>query len=845
MKAVKLYLLAGSAVAAMASPAAAQSEYGPNIVVPTAQEISGSGEGDIVVTARRREETLQDVPQTISAVTDQTLAKLNITSFNDIQRVVPGLQLTAGQSSAGLTLRGVSHTQSTAASPTVQFYLNDAPGRISNAYDIGQIEVLRGPQGTLRGKSAPSGSITVTTKRPNLNEVGGYVSMTGTALGNVNVQGAVSLPIIHDVLALRLAGNLDDNDVDGVHSAAIGLNPHQRGTSLRATLQFEPSSTFNATIIYQRDRSNTVSFQQVAGPGRGTNGPVITPGDRLGVTEDASRGRGELDFVIGKAELRFGGQKLSYVGSYRQGPSNSFTPQDVGNLLPGYEYYQQVFQDGRSMSHELRLESEDRIAGIFDYTVGGFYSRDKNVAQVDLQAAAFLAGAFGRPGTPPVAGPPNPRYILPTRISIGTNIDKELSFFGSVTAHLGARTELTAGGRYIISKLDDTTQIATGSAYSGFTNPLIPSPAFCAFLPGVPAGTAASPVYTGLPTVCDVPVNASIVQTLRNKTTDKPFIFNISASHHFSDNLLAYATVGSSFRPGPASVGLTSLSECCSAPSPIRLAGISDLVFHVPEKSTSYEIGLKASALDKRLRINVAVYRQNFKNYFFYTQPTYFLNVTNPVDPVPTASVSQFGFTANADAQVTGVDFDASFQVTPSWNLAVGVSWANAKLKNALIPCNDGNFDGTPDAIVPTAAGFFAHNIIVARCASNAAINRTPKWNATVQTEYIQPISHQVDGFVRGNFVYYPDNPNSSQGFVTQSYFMADLYAGIRAPNGAWEVAVFAKNATGTNRILSYNSVDVEPGAVTGTFGPSGYSQASFTPRREVGLNVRYAFGSR
>jgi iron complex outermembrane recepter protein len=110
------------------------------------------------------------------------------------------------------TVRGVNFdTNSSGSNATVQFYLNDAvisAGFLQQTmFDVGQIEVLRGPQGTLRGIAAPSGSITVTTRRPDLNEFGGYVTGTVNTIGGINANGAVNVPVIKDILAVRVAAS--------------------------------------------------------------------------------------------------------------------------------------------------------------------------------------------------------------------------------------------------------------------------------------------------------------------------------------------------------------------------------------------------------------------------------------------------------------------------------------------------------------------------------------------------------------------------------------------------------------------------------------------------------------
>lgn len=840
-------VLSGTAVwtIAAATPCRAQDGMG------STREVSPP---DIVVTARRKSEVLQDVPQTINAVTSETIEKLRINNASDIQQVVPGISLESSTSGSGAfgsssSIRGVPTFLLSNATPVVQFYMNEAPtGRgpeaTSSLFDIGQIEVLKGPQGTLRGRSAPVGSITVTTRDPSMTEIGGYANMSGSHLGNVNVQGAIGIPLINDVLALRLAGVIDRTDANGVTSANNPIEPKSNTEAWRATLRFEPATNFNASIMFQRQTRRTRTFDQVAGAGNGVNGPAIGPSDRLGITDEPSTSTGHTNYLVGNAEWFFADQKLSYVGSYRDGSSVSMAVQDRANVIPGYEWHQTTHTPAKEMSHELRLSSDERIAGIFDYTVGAFFDREWSQPTVE-GTAAFLSGAFGRPGQAPIRATPNTRYSLANYVDIHTN-NKELSFFGSLTAHLGDDTELTAGGRYIHSRRDEAFSISTGPGFNAITNPLIPSPAFCGFLPGVPAGTAASPVYTGSPAVCDIPIAGRTIQELTNKVTYDPFIYNLSISHKFTPDLLVYATTGTSFRTAGASIGIQGVTTCCSAPSTADLGSFNDLIFHSPEKSTAYELGFKASFLDRRASLNVAVFRQKFKGFIYLAQSARYLSVSDPTNPAG-GSVSSYEFTTNADAKVTGFDIEASFRPSRRWTVSAGFSWARAKLTNALIPCNDGNFDGVPDTIVPTVSDFINAGTMVARCRSSDSISRTPLWNLNLQSEYQLPISDKTDGFIRGNFNLYPDNPNASEGYVVQSYSLLNLFAGVRSADGNWEVSIFANNILKTQEVLAKNSVSLlSSGGVSNFFpGSSGYNAIAYTPRREVGVNVRYAFGSR
>lgn len=843
-------LLAGAAAIACASPALAQTSAAARA---SAEGLSDDGNA-IIVTARRRDETLQDVPQTVNAVSSETIQKLRINNASDIATIVPGLSIEGSSSGSGgfgssSGIRGVPTFLNSNASPIVQFYLNDAttgngPEVTQALFDIGQIEVLKGPQGTLRGRSAPSGAITITTKRPDLDQVGGFLNMSGTDKGNVNVQAAVGVPLIPGVLALRLAGAVDHNDGSGVTSANAGRDPYVRSEALRGTLLFQPSPDFTASVMYQRLWRNSQSFTQLIGPGNGTNGPAIAAGDRLGITDGANRSSSKTDFVVGQIDWRFAGQKLSYVGSYRKGEANGRSPQDVANVLPGIEYYQTTNTPTEAFSHELRLSSEERIADIFDYTVGAFYN--KETAQPTVSGVAqFLTGAFGRPGAPAVRDPLD-RYTLRTAISIDP-VSIEKSVFGTVTAHIGGSTELSAGGRFIEFKRRDRYSLGLVGGFNALNNPtggFLSCAALGALSPQL-AGAVPSPVYTGNPSVCDLPIPSRTLQDVDRRSKFTPFVYNVSLSHKFSPDFMVYGTVGTAFRSAGPQIGITSLTTCCTQIGGPDLGTIDDLIFHGQEKSTTYEIGFKSTFFDNRVRLNVALFKQKFDNYFFLTQSTRYLSVTTGL---AAANVSSSEFTADADAKVKGIDVEAGFQIIPGWSLDLGFSWSKAQLDNALIPCNDGNFDGTVDNIVPTVQGFIDAGVIVARCRSSESIARTPRWNLTAQSEYSTPISGAVDGFLRGNFVYYPDNPNSSQGFVIDKYSLLNLFAGVRSPDNAWEVSLFANNVLNTQQVLSINPVaPVSSGNVAAVFGrpASGYQQIAYTPRREFGLLVRYAFGSR
>jgi iron complex outermembrane receptor protein len=801
--------LAGASVLAMTTSAQAQTSAAPAASAPAEEATLG----EIVVTARRKSESLQEVPQTVNAVTADTLQKLNIKRFEDVQSVVPGLSLTSANNgfSAAASLRGVTFDVTTGAQPTVALYLNDAPVQalflFQSLFDIGQVEVLKGPQGTNRGISAPSGAITVANHKPDLSEFGGYIDATGTDQHGRNVNGALNLPIIKDVLAVRGAVSLDQNDFDGVTSIHSGIRPSQKTTAERFAVSFEPSDVLNANVTYQHMDHNFLGFTQVSGPGSGaitypanvtpsgfpaSVNPPIDAKDRLSVQDGAHDIRQHFDVVTAQIDSRLFGQHLSYVGSYQHQKLNINNAQDTGNLLPGIEVYQPQNTVQTQTTQEVRVASDPSPGRFFDYTVGAFYNWQENNGHVSAPGP-LLPGAFGPSLTAIDLGAYNPKYQVPVGIDIPSSL-QETSLFGSVTLHLPWNTELSGGVRHIWSVASSQTLISTG------------------------AGT----INIGTGDI--VVVQPAIASNFTSHTSETPNIYNVSLSHHFTRDLLVYANTGTAFRPPVTSIGIT--GDLANSPDPL----LHSLSFHPAERSRSYEVGFKSTWLDGRARLNASVFQQTFTNLTIYIPGISYWNTV-------AGATNNFNFTASVDAKVTGFDVDTAFQITPEWNVSAEMSYADGKVRGSQVPCN------IPGAVLsPTN--------LISFCPGGSS-SRLPLWNATFTSEYTRPVTDTMDGFVRLLGSYYPENKNRAEpDFTVGSYSQINFYLGVRSHDGAWEASVFARNAFNTQRAtdIQQNQLDLNTPLST-AFSPlnhdSGYFSTSMTPRREVGVNVHYAFGSR
>jgi iron complex outermembrane receptor protein len=811
-----------------------------------AQAEAGTAENleEIIITARRRSEALEDVPQTVNAVSAADVQKLNLQNLKDISGVVPGLTIVSTSSGFGdnNTLRGVSFNPITGSQNTVAFYLNDiwVTNNFVNTsnFDVGQIEVLRGPQGTLRGEPAPSGSLTITTHRPDLEQFGGYATVTGAEYNSFNENAAVNLPIIPSKLAVRLAGVADDNHYNGVKSLFNSDPPYDHTYGGRASVRFEPIDSVEANVMYQHIFNHLQSYTQVQGPGASGgvnpnapanyNGPAIGPFYLRGVQSYPNENYTTTDIVTGQLDWHVLGQLVSYDGSYWKYQLTSGSTTDAAHQAPGIGPANQIprpslstptpfFSDELTQTDELRIASETPIFGFLDYTAGFFYRNSRDAVDV-VQLASFLGGSFGAPQAAPNPFIYNPKYTLNLIIQSPTN-EKEHSEFLNLTFHLPHDTELAVGGRYLTYKK------------SGFTEgTLLTNGTFIAV--ALPLNCSALGFTSTYPGACDIPGKLAIKNTsaLPNTPQNLPvndWIYNFSLSHKLNQNLLVYVNSGSSWRPPSTAVGIF---NAANDPE------LTSLLHVKPEKSYSFEGGFKLTFLDNRARVNIAYYHQQFDGFIYYGLPTLYLDDNGSGNP----TVNPFGFTSNPNAVVNGVDLDSAFQFTRQWSFNLAASYSNGHLTGSSIPCSPPSGGTTPAAFPPGTHIFL--------CPSHASLSTAPNLTVTPTTEYDLPVPNtRFNAFIRGLYTFYGRNPHASQFYVTPSYGLFNLYAGLRSPDGAWEASVFAKNAFNTQRILntSLGNPAINASTLNTMFGSSGYYDVAITPRQQFGLTATYSFGSR
>lgn len=214
---------------------------------------------DIVVTARRKSESAQTVPVSITAVGGEDIQKLGLQTTGDLQRLVPGVILNGAgsMSNTTYTIRGQGKAVTGPGLPSVITYLNEVPlppiGSFTPTFDLDNVQVLKGPQGTLFGRNTTGGAVLVYTRTPSY-DFEGYVQAD---VGNYNkhsFQGAVNIPIIADKLAIRLSADRERNKgfTSNISTGHRQDNLHM--DALRASILFEPTDTIKNTLVVDHTR---------------------------------------------------------------------------------------------------------------------------------------------------------------------------------------------------------------------------------------------------------------------------------------------------------------------------------------------------------------------------------------------------------------------------------------------------------------------------------------------------------------------------------------------------------------------------------------------------------------
>lgn len=763
---------------------------------------------EIVVTATRRTELLKNVPMAVDALSANELSKKQIFDFKDIDKLAPGLVLenSDGRSNTA-TLRGIAFNPDSGTLPTVDIYFNDvqadAQTLFTAFYDIDQIEVLRGPQGLLRGSTSPAGAITLNTHTPSLTSYEGYVKATGSDQDAYRFEGAVSVPVVQDKLGVRVAAMGDQNNNNAVHNVTRNADSQGNTASGRISVNFQPTDNLKGLLTYQYLYADNIVFPQVIGRGGavygayGTIFPAKAPlavnggpasiGDRYSVVPGANEFSNRTHFLTLKTSYDIGDDTLALNAGYQDSLLSQDRSLNIGNVPAGYLYHQNVHTPYDTMSVEIRYLSNGRE--FWNYMIGADLIRALNPVQVQQQNDQFIT-SYKPSATANLSFLPQYSQI-PVDVAIFIpDQSTHYSFFGSSSFQFTDDLKLDMGLRYQIYRThqqSNLTVVAQGATVVSNLATILP-----------PGDVRTYHAFTG----------------------------GVDLTYKLTPDQNVYVSYGHSFRPGVSAVGVTAQLD-------------NSIILTQGETSDAFEVGIKGSWLNHRLNFNGDAFYQHFNGYVSRTVDNinYSSTRTGAID-------GSLGLNFNGDVIATGIEGDLNAVITPGWDVGIKASWVNSQFDKAQVPCN--LYRGG-SAYVPVGQQ-------IAYCPSNGRIAETPKFHLTLQSEYDFDVG-SYQPFISGLMTYQPGWHSSVVNYDYDDLPTVNLYAGVRNQDAGWDFTFFVKNLFDTQRIKSISATTAQQAAsavlgytnpanqlAAGTPLDSGYYPVVVSLPREVGVTLQYRF---
>lgn len=438
------------------SPVLAQAPAAPSVQIE-----------EIIVTARKREERLQDVPVAVTAFSPAFLARNDITGFQSLDGRAPNLLLQQNAALPGATIayiRGVGQDDSTfTAEQGVGLYVDNIiiprlAGTVFDFLDPERIEVLRGPQGTLYGRNSTTGAIKISSRRPSLDEIDATVQLTTGSLARFDARASVSLPLVKDELAIRLDYVHRQNRSFYRDLATVNRIKHPNSLNrdgVRGSLLWQPAGDFHlyATIDYTLDTSGILLGTPILA---GTPTRVFPLGDVFNTTHTLPNNhRTETGGAMVEMGYDLGAVELKSVTGYRRlyQPLNvDFYPSIPGVIAPAT-----VTQTMRQQQFSEDLQLSSSSGEKLNFVAGLFYFHER----VGMVASNFFQNTFND----------------------NEQTSNSYAVYGEVSYKLTPQLTATVGGRYSRDEKVMTTSASTISTGQMIFNNLIIPVSFSDFSP--------------------------------------------------------------------------------------------------------------------------------------------------------------------------------------------------------------------------------------------------------------------------------------------------------------------------------------------------------------------------
>lgn len=675
---------------------------GPSPAFAQGAAINEGEASDIVVTARRKEESLIEVPISITVMSAEEIRERNATRIRDLGNFVPNVAFLGveGNGTTTLSVRGVTSQSriNVGFESGIGVYVDGVLvgrqiGFNQEVYDIARVEFLRGPQGTLFGKNTITGAINVVTREPS-DELKADLELSYASYNEIQARGYVSAPIVAGKAALSVSGYYLKRDgfQRNLFDGSDVWNEDSRGA--RAKLLLTPTETLRITFA-----ADTLDEANV------TPGPVVTsgygfvPGNTRNTNENVpALSNRHVDGVSATIELETGfGATLTSITAYRELKSDRDNDTDAG---PADVVASFITNEQDQFSQELRLDSTG--TGRFGYVAGVFY--------YDSTVSSSSESCFGR--IPNVPG-----FLRGLCGSTFGDINtKSMAMFGNVDFRVVETLTLTAGLRYTI----EDKRLAFEQIGFPFIAPSLP------------------------------------LSTDRLSESDLSPTFTIRWQPN--TDMSVYATASRGFKSGGWNVdNVTSFA----------IRSFADLQFG-SESMWNYELGFRASLLDRKLNLSGAVFQMDYSD----------LQVSK-LEPVLGGGGALVAVTSNAgEARIRGFEAEAAVTPLPGLQLSGGVGYADAKYTDYADTIRVGG--------VLTPVNFAGNKL-----------NGAPEWTVNASVQFETPVSEGLELSSRLDFSHISSffitrENTAALSIPSRSLFNGQI--GVKDREGKWDLFLFGQN---------------------------------------------------
>jgi iron complex outermembrane recepter protein len=725
---------------------------------------------DIVVTANRREEAIQKVGVSVQAFSGEALTRQNITQTSDLTRLVPGAKFALSGSSANSTfyIRGQGRDNIGPISPSVMEYINEVPlpswGNIVPTFDMTNIQVLKGPQGTLFGRNTTGGALLLYTKQPDY-EFGGYLQGVIGSYNWKEAEGAINVPLVKDKLAVRVAAQ--SRARDGYTKSANGgfTGDDVDSEAYRISVLFEPTTWLKNVTVYdysfatEHPASEAVSYIKPGGVGATfRNFPAsfdcgVSPSCDvdLFLARQAAAGprtywanpgnpisKPKIQGVSNTTTADLGAITVKNIFGYRGTRVHSITDTDGTDMAMTNT---ESFHSDDQLSDELQF-SGDVLGGSLHWLAGAFILQDVPGGPNAIRFDLFRA---------PTQNPDTWSY---DSIQNQTWADRTHAFFGSLTQDLSAFVpglKLSASGRYTWD-----SQTLCGVS----VRPVSSTPAAdfsgCRAVPGA---------------------------FVRTQRSSKP-TWQFGADYQATDNLLLYVVTRRGYRAGGNN-------------SPTLGGALARYQTFQPQTVTDVEIGMKKDWRqgDWRGRVNLSAYYGKFDDYQRPVPgvPPNFDGDNNALDDPSNAA-----FDVNAGtAVIKGVDLDGFISPFQGFRLTFAGAWFDGKIN--------------PDSALGAISNLLG---------PNTHFDKSPKFSYSLGGQYMFPLQ-LLGGDLSANVDWYWSDHYKTSLVEFPSYHVANASLDLENIGGKGvDASFFVQNLTNEVYLSAASVAGSSPGIFAAEWAP-------------------------